>query len=186
MILMTAWQDDFRCLVSEPRMMTPQCKTPNAKRKTTPESQGNRVLTEQDFEEVVVLPACLQALCPGPHFQAGFPVSTGCGLSASASPCSGGCGLCASGSGLRGRRSEFSMLQWVRTACSNCSRPRILQLLMMTPAVQLRPCPVQYRPHPAFPTSEMLWEAASRVSPSKPSASKGVGGKVRVLARPRR
>ena len=40
---------------------------------TLTDIQGNRVLTEQDFEEVVVPPACLQALALDAHFQAGFP-----------------------------------------------------------------------------------------------------------------
>ena len=37
------------------------------------QTQGNRVLTEQDFEEVIVPPASLQALALDAHFQAGFP-----------------------------------------------------------------------------------------------------------------
>ena len=40
--------------------------------KRWPCRQGNRVLTEQDFEEVIVPPASLQALALDAHFQAGF------------------------------------------------------------------------------------------------------------------
>ena len=35
--------------------------------------QGNRVLAEQDFAEVIVLPACLQAFALDAHFQDGLP-----------------------------------------------------------------------------------------------------------------
>ncbi len=40
--------------------------------------QGNRVLAAQDFEEVVLSPACLQAFALNSHFQAGSLLQVSC------------------------------------------------------------------------------------------------------------
>ena len=88
--------------------------------------QGNRVLAEQDFEKVVVLPARFEALALYAHFQAGFPFQQvvrnlphGCHVPVNV---------------VRTRPapvprnvtsklqcSEFSMLQWARAAIRHCS-----------------------------------------------------------------
>ena len=96
--------------------------------------QGNRVLTEQDFEEVIVPPASLQALTLDAHFQAGFPfqlvvgyLPQRCHVLRTVVPRLHG------GKLLRIRLwssrkvtsrfqcSEFSMLQWARAARNICS-----------------------------------------------------------------
>ena len=36
--------------------------------------QGNRVLSEEDLQQVVLSPSCLQSFALDAHFQAGFPL----------------------------------------------------------------------------------------------------------------